>query len=65
MAESTREFEIGDHTVRVTGGDAPLRPFRGFFSGDELEGEHAHGEPLAGQARGVAAPTRQLPRTWS
>ncbi|HZV73698.1 MAG TPA: hypothetical protein VFF79_08290 [Conexibacter sp.] len=40
MAEGTREMQIDGHTVRITGGDEPLRPFRGFFSGDELPGEH-------------------------
>lgn len=52
----TRRLTIDGHRVRILGDERP-RPFRGFFAGDELPGEH-HAE--AG-AEAVAAGDRPPP----
>jgi hypothetical protein len=54
MAEPAREFEVGEHQVRVVGDETPPRPFRGFFSGDELPGEH-HMAPAGPEGAEAAA----------
>ncbi|MDO8185478.1 hypothetical protein Q5424_18530 [Conexibacter sp. JD483] len=54
MSGGSREFEVKGHSVRVTGGDEPLRPFRGFFSGDPLPAGHVHAETPAPTAREAA-----------
>jgi hypothetical protein len=40
-----RELEYAGRPLRVRGGAEPLRPWRGFFSGDAYE---AHGEHVEG-----------------
>jgi hypothetical protein len=39
----TRRLTVAGHRVRIVG-DESTRPFRGFFSGDELPGHHEEDE---------------------
>jgi hypothetical protein len=40
--EDVREVEYAGRRVRIHGGEAPLRPWRGFFSGDDYDPHGAH-----------------------
>lgn len=46
---------ISGHRVRIIGDERP-RPFRGFFAGDELPGDHHAGEAVANVSAGDQPP---------
>lgn len=50
----TRRLTVAGHRVRIVG-DESTRPFRGFFSGDELPGHHED-DAEAARAGGIAEP---------
>jgi hypothetical protein len=56
---SSREIDYEGRPIVITGGDEPLRPWRGFFYGDDFDEHGAHAPGAPGQGMSHRAVTIQ------